>query len=414
MKILKQFIAQIKDANKDDRTITAYVSTIEEDRAGEYIPSGEWKLENYRKNPVILWAHNYSLPPVAKALWSKTDDKGLIQKIQFAKTAFAQDIFDLYDGGFLNAFSVGFRADRDSSDSRIFRNCELLEVSCVPVPCNANALAERAHSGLIKTPEALAFVSKMLEDLNKQSNIEKGVIPYKDLGKEDEGATWNGPKEIASADVAGLKTICTWFDNENAENKSAYKLPHHRESSHKAVWKGVAAAMAALLGARGGVTIPDADRKGVYDHLSKHYQDFGKTAPDFKSYTDEEIKSLFTELPEESEKELQYILERNELIAEIARLKSGRVLSAKNRELISSAAKALQELLDATDPAQEDDDKSIPVKENNIIKGIKIINTKPVQKTESLAEITREAVKQADIPRVIRRELNRLKGTVEI
>jgi uncharacterized protein len=168
IKIFKEFTAVIK-ADKETRTITATVSTGEKDRSGEYIPPAEWKLANYEKNPVILWAHDYSTPPVGKALWTKIEKSGLIQKIQFAKTAFAQDIFDLYEGGFLNAFSVGFMSDRDSEDSTIFRNCELLEVSCVPVPCNAGALAERAASGLIKSPEALAFVKTITDNIAKET-----------------------------------------------------------------------------------------------------------------------------------------------------------------------------------------------------------------------------------------------------
>jgi hypothetical protein len=54
--------------------------------------------------------------------------------------------------------------------------------------------------------------------------------------------------------------------------------------------------MGALLGARGGTNIPDGDRRGVYNHLARHYRDFEETAPEFREYTDEELKTLFAEL----------------------------------------------------------------------------------------------------------------------
>lgn len=192
-KIVKEYTAIIKDIDKKEMTITALVSTSEKDRASEYIPAEEWKLANYEKNPVILWAHNYDQPPVGKALWTKIDKKGLIQKIKFANTDFAKDIFGLYDGGFLNAFSVGFMSDRDAEDSSIFRNAELLEVSCVPVPCNANALMERAASGFIKSPEALAFVKSItpiVEVVKDPPAVVAPIIPeaktkfYDDILKE--------------------------------------------------------------------------------------------------------------------------------------------------------------------------------------------------------------------------------------
>ena len=39
--------------------------------------------------------------------------------------------------------------------------------------------------------------------------------------------------------------------------------------------------MQILAGARGGTELPEADRKGVYRHLAKHYDEFGKEPPPF-------------------------------------------------------------------------------------------------------------------------------------
>lgn len=134
----------------------------------------------------------------------------------------------------------------------------------------------------------------------KEDEITKSVIPYKDMGAAPESDGWDGPGEMAKCDMMGLKAICTWYDSENADNRGAYKLPHHQGGNgmmgHKAVWRGVAAAMAALLGARGGVQIPDADRKGVYNHLKKHYAQFDKPAPDFKMVEDQVLAGLTEEI----------------------------------------------------------------------------------------------------------------------
>ena len=113
--------------------------------------------------------------------------------------------------------------------------------------------------------------------------VEKGVIPYKDLGAAAEATDWDAGAEVKAATVEELKLMCAWYDAEAADAKGSYKLPHHRQSDKKAVWKGVAAAMAVLLGARGGADIPDADRKSVYDHLAKHYAQWDKEPPEFRN-----------------------------------------------------------------------------------------------------------------------------------
>lgn len=141
--------------------------------------------------------------------------------------------------------------------------------------------------------EKLAM-SKFIEDVEL---LQKGVIGYRDLGKAPIETSWDGSAERKKASVEVLKIISAWFDSSKPDIKSSYKLPHHKaEGQHSAVFRGVTAAMGALLGARGGTKIPSSDRRGVYNHLKKHYGQFDKKAPVFKSYEVDELKSMFPEL----------------------------------------------------------------------------------------------------------------------
>jgi hypothetical protein len=88
---------------------------------------------------------------------------------------------------------------------------------------------------------------------------------------------------VGVVDVEDLRRIRAWFAGEG-DKKGDYKLPHHKADGYATVWRGVAAAMGALLGARGGVQIPDSDKRGVYGHLAKHYAQFDKEPPEFKEY----------------------------------------------------------------------------------------------------------------------------------
>ena len=126
--------------------ITAAVGS--EDRKGDLIDPKGWELEGYRRNPVFLWAHDRSMPPIGRAsrVWIEGDE--LKALVEFAPTAFAMEIADLYARGFMRGVSVGFipleTEMREASNGRRgywYTSHELLEISAVPVPMHSSALA---------------------------------------------------------------------------------------------------------------------------------------------------------------------------------------------------------------------------------------------------------------------------------
>jgi hypothetical protein len=75
------------------------------------------------------------------------DRKGLWAIIQFARTALAEEYWQLYRDGYMKAVSVGFRGikshqdyEEDGSRVLIWDEVELLEISCCAVPANPQAL----------------------------------------------------------------------------------------------------------------------------------------------------------------------------------------------------------------------------------------------------------------------------------
>jgi hypothetical protein len=82
-----------------------------------------------------------------------------------------------------------------------------------------------------------------------------------------------------------------------ADTKSDSKLPHHDVSDDGVVGAadvdGVEAALAALNGARGGVTgVSDDVKQKAYNHLAAHYKDAGKTAPPLKAAAAGQVAAL--------------------------------------------------------------------------------------------------------------------------
>lgn len=276
-------------------------------------------LSNYQKNPVCLMNHDNSVQSIAGSFqpalggYCIEDEKGLKVKMVFSNSDYppVAHARTVYAEGHGRAFSIGGRWSYEDKDNPMhLTHADIYEISIVGVGADPNAVTTKSAPG---------------ED-------EKGAIPYKKTSLAPEGDAWDGPAEIADATPADLKIMCAWYDSENPDVKGSYKLPHHKASGHACVWKGVSAAMGAILGARGGVDIPEADKKKVYNHLSKHYADFEKTPPEFKGVAEAEkdtARNLLTRLEES--------------------IKAGRVLSAANEEKLRAALTAITAVLASLD-----------------------------------------------------------------
>ena len=175
----KKFIVCEKMESDDlEGTIVGWGSKPTIDRDKELIESSARKLDNYRKNPVVLLCHNYSAPPVGKCLWVKSSPQGLRFKAQFAKTERGKECYELYKDGIMNAFSVGFKPRQggvidNPTDvkykgcKRVFTDVELMEISCVPVPANSDALVEYVKAGKIHTKQLQNELEFALDIIDK-------------------------------------------------------------------------------------------------------------------------------------------------------------------------------------------------------------------------------------------------------
>ena len=171
-----------KDESSDtERSIICYASTNSCDRHGEMIIPTAWTekgLENYRKNPVILLNHDYHSLPIGKSLWQKKDENGLKFKIQFADTDLGRELYYLYNNSYMNSFSVGFRPvkvyDNESKPKykdnngnvphTVYEECELLELSSVTVPANADANMIRNFKSFVDSYSDNGSKSQELKD----------------------------------------------------------------------------------------------------------------------------------------------------------------------------------------------------------------------------------------------------------
>lgn len=210
----------------DHKTKLAVASTSAVDRHGETIDQSGWDLKSFKENPVLLWAHDHSIPAIGAAknirVSSAGGEKRLVFEPQFNEaTDFSKAIKFLYEGDentppTLNSFSVGFIV-KDMDGNNITKQ-ELLEISAVNVPANAEArmLAYKSlkDAGFKKkTIKELGIDTELLDKVNTQDkDIAELRDEVKELRKEVEAVKTVQPKEAAKKRLSMLKVIARASD----------------------------------------------------------------------------------------------------------------------------------------------------------------------------------------------------------
>ena len=141
------------DADPASLVIRSVISTSDPDRVGDVVvPAGLRNRDEFLKNPVVLWAHQRSMPPIGVCKSLDVQPDRIVAETQFAKgVPFAEDVFRLYAQGILRAWSIGFVPRRAMPTRRGQRidEWDLLEYSAVPVPENPAALTLAVQKGIV-------------------------------------------------------------------------------------------------------------------------------------------------------------------------------------------------------------------------------------------------------------------------
>ncbi len=105
--------SETMEVRRSEKAVVATISTAARDRHGDVIDPRGVRLERFRKNPVVLYAHDYDGLPVARSLWERVregeDGPELVAKPQFhMDTELSREVWALVEKGVLSAWSVGF------------------------------------------------------------------------------------------------------------------------------------------------------------------------------------------------------------------------------------------------------------------------------------------------------------------
>lgn len=198
---------KVKSVDNVNHTVDGVFSAEIEDRQGEIVVQSGWLLENYLKNPIVLWAHKSDEPPIAKMLeiGVNASTNQLEGKMQFAvkEYSFAETVFNLIVGGYQKAFSAGFinnKYEIDQVNEKIYLvENELLEMSVVPVPANQLALAK--SKGIDVSSYEKEIRPKSLNDL------EVIVTKNNPLDDDDEDDSLDDDEALEKISKSNIETI---------------------------------------------------------------------------------------------------------------------------------------------------------------------------------------------------------------
>ena len=184
---------EIKKNSDDSYTFILSDETVDAD--DEVVKADGWNLKVYKKNPVVLWSHNSSIPAIGISEKISIKDGKLVSTMRFAKEGIhplADTIRALVDDKVIKAVSVGFipltreYPPMDETGKRkkprvITLTQTLYEWSLCNIGCNPNALRESmmAKGYDEKSINEILSVGKEVKE-EKTDNIEDSLSDIQD------------------------------------------------------------------------------------------------------------------------------------------------------------------------------------------------------------------------------------------
>lgn len=239
---------ETKSTDDGNIKIRGFASTNDADRVGDVITSDAWTrggLENFKKNPIILFNHNYDRP-IGKAINLEPNEKGLEIEAVISKSA-ADNIGGLITDSVLSAFSVGFRIkDADyveETGGLIIKDAELFEVSVVSVPCNQNAIfsvaksfdSENEYRNFIDNLDSVDLAGQSLASKEEKSSKVASDTPEEDAKSSQE--TQMTSEEIKQLMKQVAKETADNIAMERAKEKAAAEKAQKEKDEQAAAEK---------------------------------------------------------------------------------------------------------------------------------------------------------------------------------
>lgn len=280
---------KLKDGSLE---IEGWANRAVADRGNELINKEAWMLDNFKKNPVMLFNHDMN-KPIGKALACEPMDGGLWVKCKLSKSKdpMVSYVRDLVEEGILNSFSVGFDLKDSIEKDGVteIKGAELYEVSIVAIPMNQDSTFAvnlkslegkdyRAVKTEILNAKGAAFAAGIQAELAKLESSEgfdkpaflEAICEQAGCSKEDLTSVLAGDKEPSAELTAAFEAA---FKPEEKPEEKPPEKPEEKKSTELVAVKvpksqfettEEASAWAEEQGWKGGIVEEEGDFYVIY------------------------------------------------------------------------------------------------------------------------------------------------------
>lgn len=284
--------------------ISGLASTTEIDRAGDVIAAEAWQkggLENFKRNPIILFNHNYN-EPIGRATMIRAIDNGLELEAKISKAA--GKVVELIKDGVLGAFSVGFLVKDaeyiEETDGFKIKDAELFEVSVVSIPANQSATFSLAKSfNSMEEYEEFKKTFTNRVDLAGQLLAEKEANASNLAGNTSEGASEDAHMEINMSGENTPKVDLKALANEAAESvaaKMAMQEAQRKAAEEKAAQEKAEKEAADEARRKEFTTIVETGTEKLVKDMEARFksqeEDFSKVIAEFRTELESKAEEL--------------------------------------------------------------------------------------------------------------------------
>lgn len=174
----KEIGLTILETRKDGGKIL--ISTPSFDRDADRVMPMGGRVDDYLKNPIVQWGHNYYDPwaTIGRTTSLEVTPEGLVADFELRPAANDLDpqniVLLLWNGGWVKTASIGFKPEAAAPNERgglDFTTWSLLEWSVVPIPANQDALRlaqESYPKAMREYTKAVNKAGRVLNSANEQ------------------------------------------------------------------------------------------------------------------------------------------------------------------------------------------------------------------------------------------------------
>jgi len=203
---------------REDKREVDFVCSTETIDSYDSVLRQNWRLDRYKTNPVVLFAHESRELPIGHATDVRVVKKQLVATIRFSSAEAnprAEHVWHSVREGALRGISVGFYPHRVSEEEvngrqiLVLDDNELLELSVTPIPSNPDALAQLRQRAADATRAVMPAHIKITAADGPPKAAERGVQENDTMSTENETAALKAKLEQRDADVASRDKAIT-------------------------------------------------------------------------------------------------------------------------------------------------------------------------------------------------------------